>query len=96
MFTPVTFTGKLRLVGEAKVDTKGRVHVALELALGGEVVRVGPERLHVVVVELDDFQVGLDAALGDGFGEDGGATGDYLVSFHTTHEFFFFCLKNRQ
>lgn len=66
----------LRLVGEAKVDTEGRVDVALKLSLLGEIVRVIVEQLHILSVKIDNLSVGLDAVRVDRLGEDGAATGD--------------------
>jgi len=62
----------LALVGEAKIDAERRVDEALDLAAGCDL----GERLEVAVVEVDDFEVGLDARLGDGLWQDGGTAGD--------------------
>lgn len=67
---------RLRLVGEAELDAKGRVDVALELALADEISRVVGQGLLVLGVELDGLEVGLDAVGRGGLGEDGAATGD--------------------
>lgn len=53
------------LIRETKLDAERRVHVALQLALLGQGVGVVVEDLHVVGVEVDDFEVRLDARLGD-------------------------------
>lgn len=66
----------LRLVGESKVNAKWRVDVTLQLLLGRKIIRVGAKLLHVLVVELDNFEVGLDTGGGDGFGDNSAATGD--------------------
>lgn len=71
------FFFSLRLVGEAKLDAKGRVDVALDLTLGEEVGRVVGQGLLVLGVELDGLEVGLDAVGRDGLGEDGAAAGDW-------------------
>lgn len=67
----------LRLVWEAKVDVKGRVHVALELSFAGKMVRVVVEELSVGIFEVDDVQVGLDTCRRDRLGQNGASSGDW-------------------
>lgn len=77
-FSP-TIPGQTRsgLVGEAELDTEGRVDVTLELALADEVSRVVGEGLDVLGVEGDGVEVGLDAVGRGGLCEDDAVAGDW-------------------
>ena len=67
-------------IGKAKLDVECRVDVALQFSLGNEVGRVFREGLHILGVEFDGGEVGLDALGGGRLGEDGAATGDCEAS----------------
>lgn len=66
----------LGLVGEAKVNAKGRVHETLEGLGSGETVRVLGDGGHVLGIQLHQVTVILDTRGGDRLGENGGTTGD--------------------
>lgn len=61
--------GALRLIREAKGYTKRRVHKPLQLALFGQLCRVRIELGLVLVVQVDNRFVGLDARVGHGLGQ---------------------------
>ncbi len=70
----------LRLIREAKVHAKRRVHIALNLAFLDKLVRVAIQKLNVVGVEIDELLVLLNALRRHRFGENGAATGDFTTS----------------
>ncbi|KAI3326685.1 heterokaryon incompatibility protein-domain-containing protein [Xylariaceae sp. AK1471] len=63
-----------RLIWKPKVDTERRVNVSLDAIIGAF-----SEDLHILSVEVDDLEVGLDARLGDRLGEHRGAPSDCVV-----------------
>lgn len=71
----------LRLVGKAKVDAERRVYVALQLALGRQVIRVRAQLLHVLVIQLHNLLVGADALWRDRLGQYRGSAGHFFIFY---------------
>lgn len=72
----VIFIMDLLLVREAKIDTKRRVHITLELVLFGQIVRVISQCLHISGIQFDNLQIGLDTGRRDRLGENRAASSD--------------------
>lgn len=66
-----SYEKSLLLIGEAEVDTEGRVDKALELALSLETITVLAKGSQVLSVQEDQVgTISLNAGRGDGLGQD--------------------------
>jgi hypothetical protein len=70
----------LRLVREAEIYTKRRVHKPLQLALLGQLIRVVVQQLDVLSVKVDELLVLVNALRRHRLGENGASSRDFVPS----------------